>query len=192
MGAEGLRLLIREEEIAHLRFIPPNYFPRSILVMIASNHVHDLVQEIGSSSELAEVYADESNLAWSFVFPDGLVLAMDLDEEEGRITFSAEVDEARADRSAQTLELLLRYNYLWHETGGVRMALDGEGGQVLMIYDFSAAELDLPKFVSVLESLADKARAWKQALASNGAPQAEVPESGDAQLMDFMRTALRA
>jgi hypothetical protein len=136
--------------------------------MAGKEQVHDLMSAIGPMLELLEVTEfDEENL-WTLVVDEDTVLFADYGAEEGRLVLSTELGAPPGGERHGLYELLLTYNNQWGETGGVRMALDAPGGNVVQIYDLALAGLDLPRFQTVVGNFVDTARAWREIVAKGG------------------------
>ena len=107
--------------------------------MSVKDHMHRLMSEIGPLLELAAVIESDDGDGWILAIEEDDSVLVELDEAEGRIFLSAEVglpdDEARPG----LYETLLVYNAQWHASGGVRMALDAPGGEVMQILELPAA-----------------------------------------------------
>jgi hypothetical protein len=57
---------------------------------------------------------------------------------------------------------MLRHNYLWDQTGGVRLALDAAGGNVVQIVDLPTDGLDVSVLGRAVGVFAEAARAWRE------------------------------
>ena len=58
-------------------------------------------------------------------------------------------------------ELMLRHNFLWHRTGGVRLSVDGAGGNVVQLFDLPTDRLDVTRLDRAVRRFADSVRAWR-------------------------------
>lgn len=57
---------------------------------------------------------------------------------------------------------MLRHNYHWDRTGGVRLSLDAPEGGVVQIVDLATAGLDVPQLADAVGTFAEAARAWRE------------------------------
>ena len=87
--------------------------------------------------------------------------------DDGRLWLSTEVCEPPGERLA-LYELILQYNARWKETGGVRLALDGPEGSVVLAYDMPLAGLDLPRLQTVIRNFRDTLDGWRKIVAASG------------------------
>ena len=139
--------------------------------------LQDLMRQVGPTLDLARVTAYEGNQAWRLVFDDehGSVIDAEWDSHAGRVVFTAEVATVPETARASAFELLLTYNYLWSAHGGVRAAVTGPAGDVVLLFDLALEGLDLPRLCEVLgnmHAIARSCRAVLEALAdSAGAPE---------------------
>jgi hypothetical protein len=102
--------------------------------------------------------------------------------DQEKLVLSTGLGTPPADRQAATYELLLRYNYNWPESGGVKMALQPNEeteseAEVVMLFELNASGLDLPGLQRVLVSFVSIARTWRElvAVGFGGEAVAEVP-----------------
>ena len=124
----------------------------------------DAVQRLDVDGLLA---IDERD-AWFIAFNETTEIDVELDTSAHRVTFQCTLgrpDDARRDQLCRTL---LQYNYLWRETGGMRMALDGADGDVVQIFDMPSESVDAESVQNVLGNFAQAASAWREVLSGSG------------------------
>ncbi len=120
--------------------------------------IHVMMKEIGPLLQLQEVLQSTEEPSWSLQWEDGAVVTADYDEEEERVTLSSHVGTMPEQGAGELALLLLRYNALWQETGGVRLGL--EDCDIVQMFDFPAPGMDSPVLCHILTDFADKARIW--------------------------------
>jgi hypothetical protein len=156
--------------------------------MTHAENFNELMKQIGPLLDLLEVNASTEEPHWTMAWGDGTVVSADYDPEDHRVTLTADVGVMPEDKPA-TAELLLQFNGLWHQTGGLRMGT--MDGHILQLYDFFAVDLDLPTLSGILTGFVEKARAWEELLASSAT--AAPAESGtEAAVEDMLRFGIRA
>ncbi len=133
--------------------------------MASREHVQALMRAIGPQMALQEVTEFEALGTWTLVPDQDTVLFADHDEAGRRLVLSADVGRPAEGGRLHLYDLLLRYNNRWAETGGVRMALDGEGGAIVQLFDLPVADLDLPRLQAVLAGFTDMLKAWREIVA---------------------------
>src|SRR5215203_3571065 len=100
-----------------------------------------LMAEVGALDEEIVSCVKTSEGEYAIQFPDGDVL-VEWDERSGRLIMSMEIGTPPAARAARIHEIMLNYNFLSRETGGLRMALTGREGTVVQIVDFPTSEIE--------------------------------------------------
>jgi hypothetical protein len=102
--------------------------------------------------------------AWHIALDESSGLDIEYDDAQDRFVITADVGKVAPSTRLASYGILLQYNHLWSETGGVRMALDGSTDQVLAMLDAPLAQLDASRFAAVLASMASVRRTWAQVL----------------------------
>ena len=69
-----------------------------------------------------------------------------------------------ATAPAVNYERLLRYNYFLRESGGLRMALDGTPGRVVLMLELAADTADASQLAAVMRDLLPIRKAWIEIL----------------------------
>jgi hypothetical protein len=129
--------------------------------MTSLEHVQALMEELGPSMPEIEAVAQEGDAAWAVAFPDENIVVIELDPTERKLVLAIDVGRPSEDAKLAAYEMALSYGYLWRETGGARFALGGLDGELTLHFDLEIAELTLPDFQMVLQSLVEKARIWR-------------------------------
>ena len=128
--------------------------------MSGCSRISQLLMEIGPAFEEIELIQAVDENAWAVVFDEETVVEVEADQSEQKLTlectlgYLADMPRSRAgdpidpsgkddpdepaeeSNSVELEELcaaLLSVNYLWRDTGGVRMALDGPGGNITLL-----------------------------------------------------------
>lgn len=144
--------------------------------MSSKEHVHNLMLEIGPALELMEVTEfDEENL-WVLVRDEATVIEVDYDDVQKRIMLSTEIGQPDEARRKNIYEMLLQANYLWQETGGLRIGLDGPGGNVVQMFGASVTDLHLGQLKTILTNFIDSAKAWHEIISQGGFAEKEAAE----------------
>ena len=151
--------------------------------MSSKKHVQALMSEVGPAADLAEVLEFDDQNLWTLEYGAELLVEAVYDETLNRLVLSAEIGQPRGENRSGLYETLLQFNYLWEQTGGVRLALDGTGGNVVQLFELSAVELDLATLLSVLANFVENIDTWRQIIAQ---PPTET-SAGEDLLADAMR-----
>jgi hypothetical protein len=126
-------------------------------------------------SELASGMPEEGTVSqvdeslWTVRFEDSSALLVQWANTPARLVLSATLGRAQAEQQPALYEILLSYNLLWQETGGVRIGMDGPQGELTMIYDFFADLLSPSTLRTVVLNLANLARVWRAYVSGNDA-----------------------
>ena len=145
--------------------------------MSAKDHMHRLMSEIGPLLELAAVIEADDGDGWILAIEEDDSVLVELDETEGRIFLCA--DAGLPDDAARPglYETLLVYNGQWHASGGVRMALDAPGGEVMQILELPAAGLDAARLAQVFVAFLEVLSGWRAVVAGSAHAAGEVDAS---------------
>ncbi len=139
-----------------------------------------LMSEVGPLDEtiLACIKTPDGTYAIRFEEVDVLV---ERDGDRDRIALSVEIGAPQPTNALSVYETLLSYNLLWQETGGVRMALTGKGGNVVQFVDLTGTEINPTSIATVAVNLASLTEIWRAFLESEGSDLAapEPVSTGD-------------
>ncbi|HTH79934.1 MAG TPA: type III secretion system chaperone [Ramlibacter sp.] len=108
--------------------------------------------------------AHEGASAWHVAFDGVQSLDIEYDNAMRRIVVSGYLCEVAEESRFEMYEILLQYNFVWSETGGVRMALDASTKQAVIMFEAAVAELDTSRLASLLSNMADAQRVWTEIL----------------------------
>jgi hypothetical protein len=126
--------------------------------------IHQVMREIGPVLDLMQVSAYGERDAWLVAFGGGAVFDIEYDAGLNRLVMTGVIGEVAEHARSRVYEVLLQYNYVWTETGGVRMALDGTPGRVVMMFELPAAEVHLALLGEVLMNMAQVRNTWRHIL----------------------------
>ena len=136
--------------------------------------IAQLMNELGPMIDDIEMIQQPEEFEWVVLFEDGTVLEITWDEPETKLTFSVVVANLEAaasegaeedeDRIPEICTALLTYNFLWRETGGIRMALDHPDGNVLMLLDVFSGDLEVTTLAGISHNFVETARVWRDSV----------------------------
>jgi hypothetical protein len=123
---------------------------------------------------------DEEGDAWFLVFDENTMFNIQHAASQQRIVIVGGIAEVPEAARVRVYEVLLQYNSMWAETGGVRTALDGLPGQAIMMLELSDDGLTPIRLAAVLANMADIQRAWRRILlaADDGALLEQAEQDG--------------
>jgi hypothetical protein len=133
--------------------------------MQPSERAHRLLEEslLVSSMEPALAY-EEGGAAWHLPIEGLPGLDAEFDEAAHRFVLSGKVGEIPESARHSLHEMMLHYNFMWSETGGVRIALDGSTNQAVVMLEIAIAELDASRMSALLIDLVNIQQAWIEIL----------------------------
>ena len=127
--------------------------------MADTDTLAETFERLAAGDAVTGLVHDPADESWTAdLAPDARVTAA-LDTRTGLVTFAIALPRPDPGAAADLHEHLLRFAYLWRETGGLTAALDDTGAPVLM-FRCAAAGLDAPALAGVLAALAAQRRAW--------------------------------
>lgn len=133
-----------------------------------------LMSELGSGMPEEVAVSQVEQSLWTIQFDDNSALFVQWANTPERLVLSATLGRAQAEKQLALYEILLSYNLLWQETGGVRIGMDGPQGELTMIYDVFADSLSPSALRTVVLNLANLARVWRAYVSGDDSP----PEFG--------------
>ena len=142
--------------------------------MSSSEHVRALMSEIGPIMEFSSVLKVEDEDRWVLNLDGANVIVAEYFAEDDRLFLTSDAGVPPPEARLACYELLLAYNSMWRDSGGMRMALDREDGSVLQICDVAGAGLNGEALRLVLENFIRQLGDWMQFVAS--VPAAEASE----------------
>jgi hypothetical protein len=131
--------------------------------MSSHDRIQELLCEAASLLGVGSLTAYDSAPAWRLA-RDGTDFRVEHDPEHDSIVISAAVGAVADAARTRTYQMLLQYNNLWPQTGGVRMALDGPQRTVVMILELGTACLSAARLARVISNMAGVHAGWRDLL----------------------------
>ena len=125
-----------------------------------------LFQELGPVLEPASIIYDAEAAQWAVVLEDGVQIDVGHDAESGLLVFALGLGGVPDSSAEQVHEMLLRFSFVWRETGGLHAALDADGKGVLM-FKHPLEDLDLQRLQSLIQNLAAHRSLWAELIANS-------------------------
>ena len=98
------------------------------------------------------------------VVDDSTVVYADFIAAGERLMLSIELGRPPEASRHRVYELLLLYNHAWPDTGGVRMALESQGGPIVQLFETDTNDLDIAGLRNVLGGFIELARHWRDGI----------------------------
>lgn len=119
-----------------------------------------MMQEIGPSLPEIEAVIQSEEKNWAIQFEDQSIVMLEWAENPERVVLTAMLGTPSESMQLSVYETLLCYNLLWKDTGGVKMALSGPGGELILLYELFATDLDLAGLQTVVTNFTSIAQVW--------------------------------
>lgn len=123
-----------------------------------------LFQELGPLLDPAAIVHDADAVQWAVLIDETTRIDVGYDADANQLVFALDLGQVPDQSFERVYELLLRFSFVWRETGGLHGALDPEGHAVLM-YKHTVLELDIQRLHALLVNLATHRRLWADLIA---------------------------
>lgn len=120
-----------------------------------------LVQELGPQTPEIDAVMQQDDTNWVLMLDDESAVSIEWAGNPSRLVLSANLGRPHEGSELSIYETLLSYNLLWQDTGGVRMAIDGPQGEVMLIYDLFDDHLTVTELQTVVLNLCSIANIWR-------------------------------
>jgi hypothetical protein len=130
-----------------------------------------ILADVARLSPAVDLVARTGQGSWTVQFGD-IEIEIVFSPDDFSLMLFAEIGGANPERRLEIYEAALMCNLLWRETGGIRVALNGERELVLML-GFSADGLAAGPFAAAMQQFAEKAQAFRALVSvvpSTGSP----------------------
>ncbi len=142
-----------------------------------------MMEEIGPSMPEIEAVIQSEEKNWAIQFDDQAIVMLEWAEKPDRLVLSAMLGSPTERMQLSVYETLLCYNLLWKDTGGVKMALAGPGGELILLYELHAADLNVGDLQTVVANFRSIAEVWSVYVTGEG----EQPASSIHGPMDMLQ-----
>ena len=119
-----------------------------------------MMEEIGPSLPEIEAVIQSEDKNWAIQFSDQAIVMLEWAENPDRVVLTSLLGAPSESMQLSGYETLLCYNLLWKDTGGVKMALSGPGGDLVVIYELFSVDLTLGELQTVLTNFVSIAQIW--------------------------------
>ncbi|VTU25983.1 type III secretion system chaperone [Variovorax sp. PBL-E5] len=139
------------------------YLPEatSVTFLLDPEYVSQRLSEVAPQSEAIAAVLQNSESTWALAFDNDVAMLIEWADEPARIVLSADIGKPPAQRTAEVHAAGLSYNTLWRETGGARICMGGEPGDLLLVRELDADSVRGGDFIGTLEHFAELTRWWE-------------------------------
>ncbi len=146
--------------------------------MQALNDAQDALRLITQASErlsqITEV-VETDEAAWFVAFDAGEGFLVEWSTEWSRLVLTAELGVPPPEGELAVLNLALSYNALWRDIGDLRIARDGDEGEMLLIGELGPDDGDPETFNAALLHFETLRRWWADKFAHIPSPSDKSP-----------------
>ena len=119
-----------------------------------------MMEEIGPAMAEIEAVIQSEDKNWAIQFEDQSIIMLEWAEHPDRIVLSSMLGIPSETMQLSVYEALLCYNLLWKDTGGVKMALAGPGGDLMLLYELYVDQLMLNELQVVISNFSSISQVW--------------------------------
>ncbi|WP_345537467.1 type III secretion system chaperone [Variovorax defluvii] len=142
---------------------------------------------VGPDTENLTVIIQDDDSTWTLAFEQGatvLVLA-EWAEAPARLVLSTDIGKPPARRATEVYQAVLSYTTLWRDTGGARIGMAGDEGDLLLLRELDPHSVQSDEFPLILQQFADVAQWWEGFVTSE-----EIDIQASAPTMAHMATRI--
>lgn len=135
--------------------------------------IHTLFLAVGQQTATIDYIGfDEETGTWSVQFEDDSIVQSTWSDAPPRLVFEASLGAPHLQNRSRVHEAVLTYNMLWQQTGGARIGLAGDDGELMLIVDLPAQGLEPAQLHHTLDRMKAVAASWAQFVVEPAARQA--------------------
>lgn len=126
-------------------------------------YISQRLGEVGPETENLSVIVQDDDSTWTLAFENEVTVLVLVEwaDEPGRLVLSADIGTPPASRAADVHKTALSYNTLWRDTGGARIGMGGEAGDLLLVRELNPESVQDGDLARVLEQFAAVAQWWE-------------------------------
>ena len=139
-----------------------------------------MMEEIGPAMSEIEAVIQSEEKNWAIQFEDQSIVMLEWAESPDRVVLTAMLGVPSETMQLSVYETLLCYNLLWKDTGGVKMALSGPSGELVLLYELFASNLNRNELQTVLINFVSISQVWSVYVTGEGEqPASNLPSPTD-------------
>ncbi len=139
-----------------------------------------MMEEIGPAMSEIEAVIQSEEKNWAVQFEDQSIVMLEWAESPDRVVLTAMLGVPSETMQLSVYETLLCYNLLWKDTGGVKMALSGPSGELVLLYELFASNLNRNELQTVLINFVSISQVWSVYVTGEGEqPASNLPSPTD-------------
>jgi hypothetical protein len=134
-----------------------------------------MMEEIGPAMPEIDAVIQSEEENWAIQFEDQSIITLEWALKPDRVVLSTILGIPSESMQLTVYETLLCYNLLWKDTGGVKMALAGPNGELMLLYELYMSDLTLNDMQTVLRNFVSIGQVWSVFVAGEEDPAAVLP-----------------
>ncbi|MGL1190267.1 type III secretion system chaperone [Vibrio parahaemolyticus] len=127
--------------------------------------INILLAELGDSLNLERVTEFEHQM-WSLCFSEDNAIDVQFVQEKNEVLVSKSLVVEKDILTADKLQVLLEYNFLYRETGGVQFCIDPTTQDILLQIAITA-DTEISQLANVISQLNELSDTWEQLFQNN-------------------------
>jgi len=132
--------------------------------MAQVEHIQRVMTELGPVDDAIGLIDQLGDDQWLVVYDDDTAVEIECDETGNKLVFSMSLGPVSDQRKKLLHEVMLTWNYLYHDTGGMRLAVEGAEGNVVLLVDLCHLDIDVGTLAGFLEAFVETGRGWREVL----------------------------
>ena len=145
--------------------------------MASFEQVEILMEGIGPILDPLAIDFLEEAQAWAVAIEEDIAVLIQFDDRKNCLVLTTDLGSPPAGDRTALYETLMQLNYHWDATGGVRMAVDQAGGDVMQIYEISAENMDFGRLAETIAAFAAMASAWRRVVERPSSAESVSPDT---------------
>lgn len=144
--------------------------------------LNDMLAAIGeANSEIAAILQVEPG-HWAVGYQDDTTIEVECVEGSNRLTLTCGLGIPKLEHIDRIRHVMLNYNLMWRESGGMRMGLSGPGDEAYLIGDIYLPDTSEASLDQALYNMAALGRVWNR-FVTEGSLGGETPDPTSAETM---------
>lgn len=145
--------------------------------------LHDIFAAVGKRLDVGEVVAFEDRSYWRIRVTEEMGISVFAHDEGRRLMFESLVLQMRPEDVSRFFQLMLQFNYLWDETGGVRFAIEPTENLIVLQYELPTDQADEDTVATVLNNLDTLTMRWRNIIETTPVEDDALGDMADAVMM---------
>jgi hypothetical protein len=134
-----------------------------------------ILEELGPTTQQIDEIVKVDDTNWAIRLDDEGAIGLEWIEESPRLIMTSYLGQASAERATDIYRTLLAYNILSPLTDGIKMAMSGIDGEIVLMQELFGEKLSLSSIRTALLEFSVQATKWESYVISD-APDIKTTE----------------